>query len=152
VSAVETQLLFARAVLLVLLYAFVGAIGAVAWFELRLAGRRDGTTPSPAPSTRLIVLDGGQSGRPPGTSFTVETVTALGRDLDNQVVLVEPTISGRHAVVNQREGAWWIEDLRSTNGTYVNGTRLAPESPAILRSGDVLQLGTVRLRLVSPDL
>jgi pSer/pThr/pTyr-binding forkhead associated (FHA) protein len=45
-----------------------------------------------------------------------------------------------------------VEDLGSTNGTFVNGKAVEPGAPVITRSGDVVRLGAVRLRLVTPDL
>ncbi len=151
-SPIESQLFFARAVLLILLYAFLAAVGLVAWRDLRAAGRALATRDADAPGARLIVLDGGASDRPPGSAFKLTPVTAVGRDLDNDLVFVDTTVSGRHAVINLREGAWWVEDLGSTNGTVVNGQRLRPGAPAIARSGDVIEVGGVRLRLVTPGL
>lgn len=156
-SPIEAQLFFARAVLLILLYGFAGAVGLAAWRELR-AAERVGPRPGGAgrvaetPGARLIVLDGGASDRPPGTSFALAAVTAIGRDLDNEIVVQDPAVSGRHAVFNCRESTWWVEDLGSTNGTVVNGQRLAANAPMIVRSGDVIQVGAVRLRLVAPGL
>jgi hypothetical protein len=151
-SAVESQLFFARALLLILLYTFLAAIGLLLWRELRIARRNRSKQRAELPGARLIVLDGGESDRPPGTAFALSPVSAIGRDLDNQLVFVDATVSGRHAVANLRDGAWWIEDLGSTNGSFVNGRRIQSGNPALLRSGDVLQLGGIRLRLVSPEL
>jgi hypothetical protein len=151
VTPLETQLLLTRLLLLVFLYAFVGFVGWIAWRDLRSA-RRDVAVALEAATARLIVIEGAASDRPAGTSFALLPVTAIGRDLDNHVVLGEPTVSGRHAVLNVGEGAWWLEDLGSTNGSFVNGRRVAAGSPEIVRSGDVLQLGAVRMRLVTPDL
>jgi len=147
-SAIEAQLLFLRLVLLLLLYAFVGGVGLVAWRDLRAARRRDRAAPE-APGTRLIVLEAGRTGRAAGSALPAGALTAIGRDLDNDVVLNDPTISGRHAVLNRRDAGWWIEDLGSTNGTFVNDLRLERAAPAVVRSGDVVQLGAVRLRLVA---
>lgn len=151
-SPLESQLLFARALLLLVLYAFIAAVAVVAYRDLRAARHQAEEMESTAPGTRLIVLDGAGSGRPPGTSLPVLPVTGIGRDLDNEVVLADPTVSGRHAVINLRDGAWWVEDLGSTNGTFVNGKAVEPGAPVITRSGDVVRLGAVRLRLVTPDL
>ena len=150
-TALEAQLLLARALVLALLYGFLGVVAWLAWRDLRAARPGHARDAGPA-ADRLIVLDGGASDRPPGASFHLEPVTSVGRDLDNAVVLADPTVSGRHAVLHVREGAWWLEDLDSTNGTFVNGERLAREAPAIVRSGDVLQIGVVRLRLVTTEL
>jgi pSer/pThr/pTyr-binding forkhead associated (FHA) protein len=48
-----------------------------------------------------------------------------------------------HARVFERNGAVYVEDLGSTNGTYVNGNRLA--APVVLRPGDRVQVGTTVL-------
>lgn len=149
-TALETQLLLARIALLGAIYAFLAGVTWVAWRDLRRA--RPSREAVAAPVARLIVLEGADSDRPPGASFPLAPVTTIGRDLDNHVVLADPTVSSRHAVLNRRDSAWWLEDLRSTNGTYLNGARLEPEAPALLRSGDVVQIGAVRLRVVMPDL
>jgi hypothetical protein len=149
-TAAELQILFLRALLLLLLYAFVGAAALLAWRELQATRRAPEPEPLATGEARLIVLDGAQSDRPPGASFGLGVVASIGRDLDNEIVLADPTISGRHAVITANDGAWWLEDLGSTNGTFVNSERLPHQAPALLRSGDVLQLGAVRLRLVAP--
>lgn len=147
---VEAQLLLLRIAFLLASYTFVVAVGWVAWTDLRrvLPEARPPGTPGP----RLIVLDGASSDRPAGQAFLLAAVTALGRDLDNQVVLQDPTVSGRHAVIHHRDGAWWIEDLGSRNGTRVNGRPARSLQPELLRSGDRVQLGAVQLRLVCPEL
>ena len=150
-SPAESQLFFARALLLILLYTFIAAVGILLWRELRQARGRQASQRAELPGARLIVLAGGSSDRPPGTAFLLPQVAAIGRDLDNQIVFVDPTVSGRHAVLNLRDGVWWIEDLGSTNGSQVNGRRIEAGQPALLRSGDVVQLGGIRLRLVSSE-
>jgi hypothetical protein len=50
------------------------------------------------------------------------------------------TVSRRHAIVNFHEGEWWIEDLDSTNGTWVNGKRIASGCPHTLNEGDSVAL------------
>ena len=148
-SAAESQLFFARALLLILLYTFIAAVALLLWRELRQARLRRADLRTELPGAPLIVLAAGSSDRPPGTAFPLPPVAAIGRDLDNQIVFVDPTVSGRHAVLNLRDGAWWIEDLDSTNGSRVNGRGIEAGQPALLRSGDVVQLGELRLRLVS---
>ncbi len=71
----------------------------------------------------------------PGPSVTV------GRSRDCDLVLPDeegPASSGRHAEVVHEEGAWWIRDLSSTNGTFVNGERV---ESARLRDGDQIGVG-----------
>lgn len=149
-TPIEAELLFARALVLIGLYTFIALAGVAAWRELRLA-RRAAPAARGALGARLIVLEGGASDRMPGTQFGIGAIARIGRDLDNDVVLADPTISGRHALVAHRDGGWWIEDLGSRNGVEVNRTRLQAAVPFVLRSGDTVLLGAVRLRLVCPD-
>ncbi|MFL5330446.1 MAG: FHA domain-containing protein [Gemmataceae bacterium] len=56
--------------------------------------------------------------------------------------------SRRHAVIHLHGGSLEIEDLHSRNGTFVNRTRLAPGSKRILMPDDVVQIGTIQMRVV----
>lgn len=54
-------------------------------------------------------------------------------------------VSRRHARLLRRRDGWYIEDLRSTNGTYLNEVRLLPARPIRIRSGDLLRLAQMTL-------
>ncbi len=69
-----------------------------------------------------------------------QAVISVGRAAENDMVVEEPHISGFHARFVQRDGRVFIEDLGSTNGTFVNGKRV--KTPMQLTTGDVLQFGT----------
>ena len=60
---------------------------------------------------------------------------------------LEGGVSRRHAPVHQQKSQFFIEDLGSANGTFLNGQRLTPYLPHPLRDGDEVQLGRVRLRI-----
>lgn len=60
---------------------------------------------------------------------------------------LEQGISRRHARMYAHEGKWYIEDLDSTNGTFINDELLASYVPMIFSDGDVLTLGSLRLRV-----
>ncbi|MGH2536602.1 MAG: FHA domain-containing protein, partial [Candidatus Promineifilaceae bacterium] len=69
----------------------------------------------------------------------------IGRDPGSDVVIGDAAVSRHHAQITYQAGRYIIEDLASTNGTFVNGRRLA--GPANLRSGDLILLGeSLRLR------
>jgi pSer/pThr/pTyr-binding forkhead associated (FHA) protein len=53
-------------------------------------------------------------------------------------------VSRRHAVIRRREGVLYVEDLKSTNGTRINGAQLTPEREYRLRDGDEVEFGRVR--------
>lgn len=68
-------------------------------------------------------------------------------DLTNQERVEQVWASRQHAVITLDRGAVLLEDLNSLNGTYVNRVRLYPGQSKVLQPGDVLQIGTVQLRL-----
>ena len=71
----------------------------------------------------------------------------IGRGRGADVVLAEPTISRVHAAIGFEEGRFFVQDLGSTNGTFVNGRR---EVRADLGDGDELQMGKLLLRVHLP--
>lgn len=69
---------------------------------------------------------------------------SLGRAVGNDVVLVDDRVSRRHATIHsQGEGEFWLVDLGSRNGTYLNGRRVS--QPTRLRDGDRVQIGPFAL-------
>ncbi len=75
--------------------------------------------------------------------------TRLGRGKENDVVLPDPFASNHHAVIHLRNGQYWLEDLGSRNGTYLNGLLLT--RPAVLANGDQIKVGDVIFRFVRWD-
>jgi len=81
-----------------------------------------------------------RSGPAPGKTFFLEKEeTILGRLLDNDIAIGDPEISRRHARFFLRDENVFVEDLGSTNGTFLNGERVI--SPQQLRKGDLITLG-----------
>ena len=74
---------------------------------------------------------------------------SLGKAAHNKVVLNDATVSGTHAALLSRDGGFSIVDLGSSNGTFVNGTRITNEAWT-LQHGDKLQLGKVLLTFRNP--
>ena len=75
-------------------------------------------------------------------------VTRVGRSLVADVHLDDTTVSRRHALIVRRGDETVVLDDRSRNGVFVNGERTAE---AVLRDGDLIQLGRVRMRFVQVD-
>lgn len=73
----------------------------------------------------------------------------VGRDVDNAIRLTERNISRKHALLRRQSGLWFLEDLSSYNGCYVNGKRVAGEHQ--LNHGDLIQLGDYRIELVDEE-
>lgn len=66
----------------------------------------------------------------------------VGRSIASDLIVDEPTVSKRHARIGYDERPW-IEDLESTNGTFVNGRRVA--GSVALRRGDRIALGSAKI-------
>lgn len=76
----------------------------------------------------------------------------IGRAPDNDVVLsAEPTVSRHHAELVRAGEGWSVRDVGSHNGTHLNGVLLAAGSTQPVGPDDVVGLGTVTVRLLSPD-
>ena len=92
--------------------------------------------------TALTVVDGALLGT---TIPLKESGVLLGRNPECTLVLDDEYASGRHARVYADGGGWFVEDLGSTNGTYLAGARLTGPRP--LAEGAQLRIGTTVLEL-----
>ncbi|MES0339733.1 MAG: FHA domain-containing protein [Anaerolineales bacterium] len=85
---------------------------------------------------RMIV----RTGPNPGTVFELtKEVSLIGRDVTNDVVVGDAEISRQHSRITRTPGGYVLEDLGSTNGTFVNGERLV--APRVMNPGDLVALG-----------
>lgn len=119
--------------------------------ESRPTGRsRQPKAPKPAKvarqakvrGTKLVVTEGPLT----GTVIPLNTAqVTIGRAPDSTVVIEDDYASSRHARVYPSEGAWLVEDLGSTNGTWINRTRIT--TPTVLPVGVPLRVGRTTLQL-----
>lgn len=96
--------------------------------------------PEEGPRARLEALDGDLDPEP----HFLEPLTFIGRTPENQVRIYKPAVSRRHAQITETEAGWFLRDLSSENGTYVNGQRVTER---LLVEGDRVQFGTSRFVL-----
>ena len=156
------QLLFVlKLCLLALLYLFFFRVVRAVWAELRTPSPVVGSTgvagvPATAPSRRdrkarakaarsqpqLVVTE------PPdqaGRSYPLENEVSIGRAAGCQITLDDTYSSQIHARVFTRDGQWLVEDLGSTNGTWLNRHKVS--GPMVLQRGDRLQIGNTVMEL-----
>jgi len=93
-------------------------------------------------TARLVGLEGPVTGE----AFVLSSEPfTIGREVDNSLALTQDeTVSRHHARVEQNAGVWMVTDAGSSNGTFVNGRRVAGSQS--LQPGDVVQIGASRLR------
>jgi pSer/pThr/pTyr-binding forkhead associated (FHA) protein len=93
--------------------------------------------------------------RKPGTMFLVHqgrsipivSRITLGRDSSNSVMVEDILASRRHAVIQKVQDQYFIEDLSSTNGTFVNGKPVPPGKYLRLNPQDTILIGRTELSL-----
>src|ERR1700747_2224916 len=107
------------------------------------------TSPAPRPGARSHVLRF-ISGKYQGGEFPVlpDKQILIGRSSDLDMVLVEDMVSRKHARIAMQQDQIWIEDLGSTNGTFVNGEKI---KRARLKEGDRVLIGTSILKVIASD-
>lgn len=90
----------------------------------------------PATTHQLIM----RSGPTPEKVYELtQPVIFIGRDFGNELVINDPEVSRRHARLTAQTGGYILEDMGSTNGTFVNGQRLL--GPHLLRPGELISFG-----------
>jgi hypothetical protein len=93
----------------------------------------------------------GISGEVKGRVWESDTVLRAGRLNSLEIVLDDNSVSRKHAELRLSDQGWFVRDLESTNGTYVNGARLGPgERP--LKARDIVQFGKVAMIVELADL
>jgi pSer/pThr/pTyr-binding forkhead associated (FHA) protein len=105
------------------------------------SGGNGRTAQSPARASMLTVQADGQKPR----SMRLDGSTTIGRGVDCELRLDDTYVSQQHARIFDRGGDWYVEDLGSTNGTFVNEQKLV--APAMLTAGDRIRVGTTTVEL-----
>jgi FHA domain len=96
--------------------------------------------------TRLLVLASPELG--PGETIEVAAPTVVGRDAASGIRLErDEFVSARHARIEPRPEGAMIDDLGSTNGTFVNGSKV--KRPKLAKVGDVIKIGATELQVES---
>ncbi len=159
---IETLLLVGKIAFLLLLYLFIFSVVRSSTRDLRSAApvvagkhwRMPGAAPEEeempeSAYSSSAALDGGvwtlavlqSSSIKPGAAYAlpVEARALAGRSTDMDIFLDDTFVSAKHALFEVSEEGLWVEDLRSTNGTSVNGRPI--HEPTLLEVGDRVAVG-----------
>jgi pSer/pThr/pTyr-binding forkhead associated (FHA) protein len=155
---VTAVLFLLRAIMLVLLWGFV--VAAIVAVRHDVFGTRPARSPAapkqksgapgaprpPKPdrsaARKLVVIDGDLA----GTTITLtDEPISIGRADDSTVVLTDDYVSTRHARLVPADGKWLVEDLGSTNGTYLDRQRVTSPTPVPL--GTPIRVGKTVMEL-----
>ncbi|MCL4560830.1 MAG: FHA domain-containing protein [Chloroflexi bacterium] len=129
--------LFLRILLAAVLYAFLAWAFYSIWRDLRQQGAL--LDKRKIPSLHLTWQTNGQK----YSRLLNLPDLIIGRDPACECPLLDETVSARHARLSYHHNQWWLEDLNSTNGTFLNQERL--DIPAVVISGDEIRCGQVNL-------
>jgi FHA domain len=132
--------LFLRIFLAATLYGFLGWAMVTIWREIK--ANSDLISSKQVPSINLRRADA-------GTEFAQEFTCpeiVIGRDPGCEFSIPHETVSAHHARLSYHHSQWWIEDLHSTNGTFLNDERVF--TPTVMITGDELRCGQIYLQIV----
>jgi pSer/pThr/pTyr-binding forkhead associated (FHA) protein len=93
----------------------------------------------PKPGTMFIVFQ--------GKSIPIVSRITVGRDADNSIELEDVMASRHHAVIQKVKDEFFVEDLHSTNGTFVNAQLVPPGKYVRLHQADIILIGHTELSL-----
>ena len=155
----EQLLTILKLCLLALLYLFFLRVLRAVWTEVNPPKGVPADLPAPVPAAPSARGGRRRAAAPPqpqvlcitepptraGEQWTLDGELTIGRHAASTVVLDEQFVSQHHARVFRRDGEVFVEDLGSTNGTWVNGERATGQRP--VRPGDQLQVGNVVLEV-----
>lgn len=117
------------------LFGFFGWTLYTLWSDLRFHSRM--VTTQKIPAISLSLASETEDSRKTFSNADV----VIGRDSACDFQIPDETVSSRHARLNYRYMQWWVEDLQSTNGTYLNDEKI--ETSTIIINGDEIRIGQI---------
>lgn len=128
-----------RIILVIALYGFLIWAIYTLWRDLRTAGATVQARKAPGISLSITNTLDDQS-----CSFNL-TEIMIGRSVAATYTIRNETVSSTHARLSYHQSQWWVEDLHSTNGTFLNDERIY--LPTVVMDGDDLRCGQVNIQV-----
>lgn len=131
---IATVVLVLRFALAIALYAFLGWALFTLLQELKQQGNRLSTQKKPS-ITIFVNIDRKRESQ----RYFTQTEIMIGRDTHCDLSVMDEALSAHHARITYHHGQWWLEDLNSRNGTFLNREKL--NTPAVIITGDQFKCG-----------
>lgn len=131
--------LILRIFLAAALYAFLGWALYTLWRDLRMQTLILAAQKTPTITLTRIGMDEFEP-----VSFQKSEIF-IGRELTSSLPIIDDTVSGQHARLAYRHNQWWVEDLKSTNGTFLNEEPV--RTMTVLVSGDEIRVGQTVMKV-----
>lgn len=131
--------LILRIFLAAALYAFLGWALYTLWRDLRMQTLILAAQKTPTITLTRIGMDEFEP-----ASFQKSEIF-IGRELTSSLPIIDDTVSGQHARLAYRHNQWWVEDLKSTNGTFLNDEPV--QTMTVLVSGDEIRVGQTVMKV-----
>jgi hypothetical protein len=136
-----------RVAFIFLIYFFLYQVARVMIRELVVLGTVSGQEAQasiPSANSSLEMLEPAESTYMAGEMIPLDHYTTIGRRSSNTLQISDSFVSSNHAELVFDQGAWWLIDLGSTNGSFVNDVPVRARTR--IASGDIVQFGRVKLR------
>ena len=128
-----------RIILAASLFLFIGIMFITIWRQLKTQIKI--LSPEINNVLRLIPVENEQI-----DTFEIKQAEVIvGRDPNNKIYIPDETISAQHCRIYISDQQWWINDLNSTNGTYLNDEII--DRPCVLTDGDMIMFGQVKFSI-----
>ncbi len=141
---VDVILLFGKIALILLLYLFLFAVVRAGVRVVATGPAASGAVFAPTGTEWSVVVEKGPA-ELRGVRVPLDTAVVIGRAAEADITIADSFVSSRHARITPGAGGPVVEDLRSTNGTVLNGAQIA--RPTTLKKGDRITLGDVVLKV-----
>lgn len=130
---------------IILLYSLIYSALKIMYRDVKGGGRRRPSESKKSHGLEVIEVEEGTNLKN-GSVIPVRNTITIGRKEENSVVLQDLHVSGNHAKLIIKNNVLYIEDLKSTNGTFVNDKRITGRVK--LFSKDVVSIGTTKLKVL----
>lgn len=132
-------------IFIVILYVIIYFALKIMYKDVKGGGRRRQPQGKKSYGIEIVEIGEGENLKK-GTVIPVKGIVSLGRKENNSLVLFDPHVSGNHARFVIRNNILFIEDLNSTNGTYVNGRKVTGR--AKLFGKDEIKIGSTSFKVL----